>query len=62
MLTLFQLNQPIVFLIAALGINFVTLSQCFFIQVAPLFGILMAFQVMLLIGLERLSSILFPIW
>jgi hypothetical protein len=62
LLTLFQFNQIITFGIAVSGIGLVQISTCFVLQALPLFGVLMGFQAILLIGLERLANILFPIW
>uniref|UniRef100_A0A914IGG5 G-protein coupled receptors family 1 profile domain-containing protein n=1 Tax=Globodera rostochiensis TaxID=31243 RepID=A0A914IGG5_GLORO len=61
-LGLYQLNALITFLIALFGINFVTISTCFYIQVVPMFAVLMSFCVVFQMGLERLANVLFPIW
>ncbi|KAI3419201.1 hypothetical protein GPALN_006953 [Globodera pallida] len=61
-LALYQLNALITFLIALLGINFVPVSTCFYLQALPTFSVLMSICMMFQIGTERLMNVLFPIW
>ena len=61
-LALFQLHPISTAFIFYSGIHFITAEACFWIQAIPTFCIHVQFGSMILIGLERLLNILFPIW
>ncbi|KAH7695578.1 Protein SRSX-28, partial [Aphelenchoides avenae] len=44
------------------GINVIPLSQCFYLQAAPIAGLVGGQIVVLLIAVDRLLSLVFPIW
>ncbi|KAL3108840.1 hypothetical protein niasHT_015016 [Heterodera trifolii] len=61
-LALYQLNALITLLLPIVGINFVPICLCFYLQLLPYFGVLMSTCLVFQIGLERLLNVLFPIW
>uniref|UniRef100_A0A915CYR7 G-protein coupled receptors family 1 profile domain-containing protein n=1 Tax=Ditylenchus dipsaci TaxID=166011 RepID=A0A915CYR7_9BILA len=58
----YELGHNASMFIVLTGINFIELQQCFYLQSVSLFGILIVPWLALAIGVDRLVSIIFPIW
>ncbi|KAL7070880.1 hypothetical protein ACQ4LE_009969 [Meloidogyne hapla] len=59
---LLQFNRWIPFFLALTDINFISLYKCFWLQILPLFVSLIGTGLILVIGIERLICIAFPLW
>jgi hypothetical protein len=52
----------ITFAISLSGINFIRLELCYWVQAVSVFGVFSSVWVVLFVGLDRLLSVLFPLW
>ncbi|KAF7631074.1 hypothetical protein Mgra_00008664 [Meloidogyne graminicola] len=59
---LLQFNRWPPFILSLTCINFISLYQCFWLQIFPLFVSLNGTGLILIIGIERLICIAFPLW
>jgi hypothetical protein len=44
------------------GINFIRLELCYWVQTVPTFALFSSVWVVLFVGLDRLLSVIFPLW
>jgi hypothetical protein len=59
---MFEVTYITPFFIALFGINYIGSVPCYFISLPNAFGTNTSLICMLYVGLERLCSIVFPIW
>ncbi|KAI1700221.1 serpentine type 7TM GPCR chemoreceptor srsx domain-containing protein [Ditylenchus destructor] len=59
---IYQMGHTVVLVILTTGINFVPLLPCFYIITIPLIGLNGSMIFILLLAMDRLLSVVFPIW